>query len=187
MTRPLHALPNSSYQPACRMSYLPHLPPSLRRPPPSHFPPAVVAAFSTRCFNFLLRQMQKLLAAVMKFIRSLYRLPPFMLRPAHSPCCLAPLTKFVDVDYHFQVLTFHFQFVRQAQKMLYFLCLRKVERQQALLPAPCCLFFPFPVPLLQETTVSWALLSRLSAICGILYCAQACLLLLRAVVDCGII
>lgn len=124
-------------------TYLP-LPSS---PPPNHFPPAVVAAFSTRCFNFLLRQMQKLLAAVMKFIRSLYRLPPFMLRPAHSPCCLALLTKFVDVDYHFQVLTFHFQFVRQAQKMLYFLCLRKVERQQAQLqPAPCSLLSLLPFP-----------------------------------------
>jgi len=64
--------------------------------------------------------MQKLITAVMKFIRSLYRLPPFHVR-SYVPA------KFVDVDYHFQVLTFHFQFVRRAQKMLYFLCLRGMK------------------------------------------------------------
>lgn len=131
----------------------------------------------------------------MKFIRSLYRLPPFMFRTAPAPPVLPPtlrrlLAKFVDVDYHFQVLTFHFQFVRQAQKMLlYLLCLRKVGRQRQLqLPlCPCSSFYSYR----RRQTVSWALLSRLSAICGILYCARACLLLpvaaIVVVVGCGII
>lgn len=125
-----------------------------------------------QCLNFLLRQMQKLLAVVMKFIRSLYRLPPFWIHSTPLPICPF-LAKFVDVDYHFQVQTFHFQFVSRGRKKYGLPALSKTLLG--------CGSAPVSMP---GHKVSWALLLRLGAICGLFYVSCCCCCV---VVDCGII